>query len=54
MTILQGVISPKPDQFYKLLKSLYSLKQESMKWNKKLAGVLLDQDYKQHTSNTLH
>jgi hypothetical protein len=58
MSVPQGVISPKPNQVCKLLKSLYGLKQASRKWYEKLTGFLLSQGYTQSASDhslfTLH
>jgi len=38
MSVPQGVVSPKPNQVCKLLKSFYGLKQTSKKWYEKLSG----------------
>lgn len=46
MYVPQGVVSPKPNQVCKLLKSLYGLKQASREWYEKLTGFLISQGYK--------
>ena len=51
MTIPPGVSTSKPNQVYKLPKSLYGLKQASMKWYEKLTGLLLNNGYQQATSD---
>jgi len=58
MSVPQGLGSPNPNQVCKLLKSLYGLKQASIKWYAKLTGFLISQGYKQSASDhslfTLH
>jgi len=58
MSVPQGVVSPKPNQVFKLLKSLHGLTQASRKWYEKLTGFLISQGYKQSASDhclfTLH
>jgi hypothetical protein len=51
MIIPQGVITSKTNQVCKLQKSLYGLKQASMKWYEKLTSLLLAHQYIQSTSD---
>jgi hypothetical protein len=51
MTIPQGVSCSKANQVCKLVKSLYGLKQASRKWYERLTSLLLQQGYRQSTSD---
>jgi transposase InsO family protein len=51
MKVPPGVISPKPGQVCKLLKSLYGLKQASRQWFEKLTTFLYAQGFTQATSD---
>ncbi|GAU31202.1 hypothetical protein TSUD_210590 [Trifolium subterraneum] len=51
MAIPDGVVSPKPNQVCKLLKSLYGLKQANRKWYEKLTSLLLQEGYTQSTAD---
>jgi hypothetical protein len=51
MTVPEGVVSPKPNHACKLLKSLYGLKQASRKWYEKLTSLLVQEGYKQSSSD---
>jgi hypothetical protein len=51
MDIPPGVSTTKPNQFYKLLKSLYGLKQASRKWYQKLASLLIAHGYQQASAD---
>jgi len=51
MVVPQGVITSKPNQVCKLMKSLYGLKQASIKWYEKLTSLLLANQYTQSQSD---
>jgi len=51
MLVPQGITPSKPNQVYKLVKSLYGLKQASRKWYEKLTSLLLHRNFTQSTSD---
>jgi len=50
MTLPQGLHTDKPDQVYRLMKSLYGLKQASRQWYPKLTSFLLNIGFIQSSS----
>jgi len=51
MTLPPGFKIEKPNQVYRLLKSLYSLKQASRKWYERLTSLLVQHGYTQVASD---